>query len=141
MRPDRIVVGEVRGAEALDMLQAMNTGHEGSLSTIHANSAREALSRLETLVLFAGTDLPIRAIRDQVVGAIRLIVQVTRAEDGKRRIAAISEVSGMEGDTITIGEIFKYEPGKGFRPTGYVPRCRDKLVERGFVPDNAWFRG
>jgi pilus assembly protein CpaF len=144
MRPDRIVVGEVRGAEALDMLQAMNTGHEGSLSTVHANSPREALSRLETLVLFAGADLPPRAIREQVVGAIRLVVHIARTDAGKRRVTSIAELSGMEGDQFTLGEIFRYDAGangeSGFRATGYVPRCRDKLAERGLEADNAWFR-
>jgi pilus assembly protein CpaF len=145
MRPDRIVVGEVRGAEALDMLQAMNTGHEGSLSTLHANSAREALQRLETLVLFAGTDLPQRAVREQILGAIRLIVHVARTSDGRRRVTSIAELSGMEGDQFTLGEIFRYEEaenGKGgsFRATGYIPRCRDRLAERGLQADNAWFR-
>jgi len=145
MRPDRIVVGEVRGAEALDMLQAMNTGHEGSLSTLHANSPREALQRLETLVLFAGTELPQRAVREQILGAIRLIVHVARTSEGKRRITSIAELSGMEGDQFTLGEIFRYEEAEngkngGFLPTGYIPRCRDKLAERGFQADNAWFR-
>ncbi|MBI2962998.1 MAG: Flp pilus assembly complex ATPase component TadA [Deltaproteobacteria bacterium] len=144
MRPDRIVVGEVRGAEALDMLQAMNTGHEGSLSTVHANSPREALSRLETLVLFAGADLPPRAIREQILGAIRLLVHTARGDDGKRRVTSITELSGMEGEQFTLGEIFRYEPGAGgtgqFRATGYVPRCRDRLAERGFAADNAWFQ-
>jgi pilus assembly protein CpaF len=144
MRPDRIVVGEVRGAEALDMLQAMNTGHEGSLSTVHANSAREALSRLETLVLFAGAELPQRAVREQMLGAIRLVVHTARSADGKRRVTSIAELSGMEGDQFTLGEIFRYEAGEddksGFHPTGYVPRCRDKLAERGLQADNAWFR-
>jgi Flp pilus assembly CpaF family ATPase len=139
MRPDRIIVGEVRGAEALDMLQAMNTGHEGSLSTIHANSPREALSRLETLILFAGTELPQRAVREQIVSAIRLIVQTARCIDGKRRVTSVAEISGMEGDQFTLGEIFRWD-GTAFRATGYVPRCRDKLVERGFAPDNAWFQ-
>jgi pilus assembly protein CpaF len=144
MRPDRIVVGEVRGGEALDMLQAMNTGHEGSLGTIHANSPREALSRLETLVLFAGTDLPPRAIREQIVQAIRLVIQVSRTGGGHRRVTSISELSGMEGEQFTTGEIFQFDatPGQepSFRATGYVPRCRDMLVERGQKIDNAWFR-
>ena len=144
MRPSRIVVGEVRGAEALDMLQAMNTGHEGSLSTIHANSPREALSRLETLILFAGVELPIRAVREQITGAISLIVQVERLADAKRRVTSIAELSGMEGDTFTIGEIFRWEKaadGSGkFRATGYVPRLRDRLVQRGHAVDNSWFR-
>jgi Flp pilus assembly CpaF family ATPase len=126
------------------MLQAMNTGHEGSLSTIHANSPREALSRLETLVLFAGVELPLRAVREQITGAIRLVVQVERLGDAKRRVTSIAELSGMEGDTFTIGEIFRWEKGADgsgkFRATGYVPRCRDKLVQRGTLVDNAWFR-
>jgi pilus assembly protein CpaF len=144
MRPDRIVVGEVRGGEALDMLQAMNTGHEGSLGTIHANSPREALSRLETLVLFAGTDLPPRAIREQIVHAIRVVIQVSRTAGGHRRVTSISELSGMEGEQFTTGEIFQFDATPGqepfFRATGYVPRCRDLLVERGQQIDNAWFR-
>jgi len=144
MRPDRIVVGEVRGGEALDMLQAMNTGHEGSLGTIHANSPREALSRLETLVLFAGTDLPPRAIREQIVQAIRVVIQVSRTAGGHRRVTSISELSGMEGEQFTTGEIFQFDATPGqepfFRATGYVPRCRDLLVERGQKIDNAWFR-
>ncbi|MGH7823188.1 MAG: CpaF family protein, partial [Candidatus Binatia bacterium] len=144
MRPDRIVVGEVRGAEALDMLQAMNTGHEGSLTTVHANSPREALSRLETLVLFAGVELPARALREQICGALDVIVHVERQADGSRRVTSIAELSGMEGDTFTTGEIFRYEgqaDGAGrFRATGYVPRCRDRLVARGHAVDNEWFR-
>jgi pilus assembly protein CpaF len=143
MRPDRILVGEVRGGEALDMLQAMNTGHEGSLATIHANSPREALSRLETLVLFAGADLPLRAVRDQIAGAIRLIVQMSRGGDGKRRVTSVSELSGMEGDQFTTGEVFRWEvDGKEsrHRATGYIPRCREKMIERGVKIDNGWFK-
>lgn len=143
MRPERIVIGEVRGGEALDMLQAMNTGHEGSLSTIHANSPREALARLETLVLFAGTDLPPRAIREQVVGAIRLIVQLSRMRDGSRRIISIAELTGLEGEQFTMGEIFRSD-GVGneavFRATGYVPKCRELLLDRKVPVDNAWFQ-
>jgi pilus assembly protein CpaF len=143
MRPDRIVVGEVRGGEALDMLQAMNTGHEGSLSTVHANSPREALSRIETLALFAGVDLPPRAVREQIAGAIRLVVQMSRGSDGKRRIVDVSELTGMEGDRFTIGEIFRYEAGAegvpAHRATGYIPRCREVLQRRGKTVDNAWF--
>ena len=143
MRPDRIVVGEVRGSEALDMLQALNTGHEGSLSTIHANSPREALSRLETLSMFAGVDLPPRAIREQITGAIRLIVQLSRGSDGRRRVVDVSELTGMEGDRFTIGEIFRYESTAGqegaHRATGYVPRCREVIQRRGQPIENAWF--
>jgi Flp pilus assembly CpaF family ATPase len=139
MRPDRIVVGECRGSEALDMLQAMNTGHEGSLTTIHANSAREALSRLETLVLFAGFDLPTQVIREQITGALDLIIQIERFRDGKRRIVQISEVTGMEADIITMGDVFVFhqEPAPigevrgAFVATGYVPRCLAKFEERG----------
>ena len=141
MRPDRIVVGEVRGAEALDMLQAMNTGHQGSLSTVHANSPREALQRLETLVLFAGTELPQRAVRDQIVGAIPLIVHIARLADGRRRLTSIEELTGMEAGQFTMGEIFRFEPGKqgGFHATGYVPKVRDRLVQSGIAVDNTWF--
>jgi pilus assembly protein CpaF len=109
MRPDRIVVGEVRGPEALDMLQAMNTGHEGSLSTVHANSPRDALSRLETMVLMAGYDLPVKAIRQQISAALDLIIQLDRLDDGTRRVMAISEVQRMEGDTITLQNLFEFK--------------------------------
>ena len=110
MRPDRIIVGEVRGPETLDMLQAMNTGHEGSLTTIHANSPRDALSRLETLVLTAGVDLPLRAIREQISSAFDLLVQITRLVDGSRRITHITEVLRMESDVITLQDIFLAKP-------------------------------
>ena len=110
MRPDRIIVGEVRGAETLDMLQAMNTGHEGSLTTIHANSPRDALSRLETLVLTAGVDLPLRAIREQISSAFDLLVQITRLVDGSRRISHITEVLRMESEVITLQDIFHAKP-------------------------------
>src|SRR5918995_1249860 len=109
MRPDRIIVGEVRGAEALDMLQAMNTGHEGSISTIHANSPRDVLSRLETMVLMAGVELPIRAIREQIASAIDVIVHQSRLKDGTRRITHVTEVTGMEGDVITLQDIFTFD--------------------------------
>ncbi len=139
MRPDRIVVGECRGAEALDMLQAMNTGHDGSLTTIHSNSCREAISRLETLVLYAGFELPIRAIKEQIVGAIDLIVQISRFKDGSRKVIQVSEVDGMQGDVITLGDIFVYrqsgeEGGRvlgEFSSTGYVPKCIERFAERG----------
>ncbi|MGB9736025.1 MAG: ATPase, T2SS/T4P/T4SS family [bacterium] len=136
MRPDRIIVGECRGGEALDMLQAMNTGHDGSLTTLHANSPRDALSRLETMVLMAGMELPVKAIREQIRSAIDLIVQQTRFKDGSRRVSAISEVQGMEGDTIVLQDIFLYEisgierDGKiagRFKPTGFVPRFVEEL--------------
>jgi len=119
MRPDRIIVGEVRSAEALDMLQAMNTGHEGSLSTIHANSPRDALARLETMVLFAGTNLPSRAMREQISSALDLIVQVARLTDGTRRVTSITEVTSIEGEVITIQEIFRFRR-RGISPEGKV---------------------
>ena len=141
MRPDRIVVGECRAGEALDMLQAMNTGHDGSLTTIHSNSARECLSRLETLVLMAGMDLPLKAIRQQIAGAINLIIQLSRLKDGSRKVVSICEVIGMEGEMITMQEIFKFEskgadPQTGkivgeFNPTGIRPRIIDRLFDMG----------
>jgi pilus assembly protein CpaF len=109
MRPDRIIVGEVRGAEALDMLQAMNTGHEGSLSTIHSNSPRDALNRLETMVLMAGYELPVKAIRQHVAAALDLIIQLDRLDDGSRRITQITEVQRMEGDMITLQSLFEFK--------------------------------
>ncbi len=139
MRPDRIVVGECRGGEALDMLQAMNTGHEGSMTTLHANNTRDALSRLETMVLMAGMELPHRAIREQVASAIDMIVQLERMRDGSRRVVSITEVQGMEGDVITTADIFKFEQA-GFeegkiigrlRPTGIRPKFMEKIEEAG----------
>jgi len=138
MRPDRIIVGEVRAAEALDMLQAMNTGHEGSMTTVHANSARDALSRLETMVLMAGFELPVRAIREQIAAAIDLVVQVSRLPEGQRVISAVSEVQGMEGDTILLQDIMSYrmhpDPAPGSPPgelvaTGLRPKLVDRLAE------------
>lgn len=134
MRPDRIVVGEVRSGEALDMLQAMNTGHDGSLTTGHANSPRDLLSRLETMVLMAGMDLPVRAIREQIASAIHLIIQQSRMSDGKRRITHITEVQGMEGDVIVLQDIFRYHDNginKGFKATGIRPKFMDRLVNAG----------
>jgi pilus assembly protein CpaF len=119
MRPDRIIVGEVRGAEALDMLQAMNTGHEGSLSTIHANSPRDALARMETLILMAGTNLPNRAMREQIASALDLILQVQRLGDGTRRVVSITEVTGMEGEIVTTQEIYRFRR-KGVTPEGRI---------------------
>jgi pilus assembly protein CpaF len=136
MRPDRIIVGEVRAGEALDMLQAMNTGHEGSLSTIHANSARDAMSRLETMILMAGTPLPSRAMREQVASALDVIVQVQRFSDGTRRIVSVTEVTGMEGDVVTIQDIFRFRrqgvaaDGKvigQFEATGVRPMFVERL--------------
>ena len=136
MRPDRIVVGECRGGEALDMLQAMNTGHDGSLTTIHANSPRDALSRLETLVLMAGFDLPLRAIREQVASAIHIVVQITRERDGSRKIVNVSEITKMEGDVITMQDLFVFRQtgwdGENritgvFEPTGSVPTFMEEI--------------
>ncbi len=131
MRPDRIIVGECRGAEALDMLTAMNTGHEGSMTTIHANSAREGLRRLETMVLLTGLELPVKAIRQNISSAIHLMVQVQRCPDGIRRITEIIEVGGMEGDVILTQDIFKYQKDLGFRTTGFVPQFTKIFKERG----------
>jgi pilus assembly protein CpaF len=140
MRPDRIIVGEVRGAEALDMLQAMNTGHEGSLSTIHANSTRDALSRLETMVLMAGYDLPVRAIRQHVSAALDVIVQLERLDDGTRHVTAIAEVQRMEGETITLQNLFEFhvervEPDRTvvgeLLPTGLRPAFLPKFTRHG----------
>ena len=141
MRPDRIIVGEVRGGEALDMLQAMNTGHDGSLSTLHANTARDALARLETMVLMAGMDLPERAIREQVASAINVVVQMSRMSDGSRKIVNISEITGMEGQTVVMQDIYIFEKkGVGpdgrvlgeFTPTGVRPWFMQKLKISGF---------
>ncbi|HWB14892.1 MAG TPA: CpaF family protein [Vicinamibacterales bacterium] len=139
MRPDRIIVGEVRGAEALDMLQAMNTGHDGSLSTVHANSPRDGLSRLETMVLMAGTELPSRAIREQIVSAIHLLVHVRRFEDGVRRVEHVAEITGIEGTTPLIQPIFEFKRrGRqerrvmgDFVATGIVPRAVEELRDQG----------
>jgi pilus assembly protein CpaF len=140
MRPDRIVVGECRGGEALDMLQAMNTGHDGSLTTVHANSPRDAISRLETLVLMAGVELPLKVIRQQIASAVDLIVQQTRLKDGTRKVTAITEVSGMEGDIVVMTDIFKFDQtGIGeegavigeLRPTGIRPLFMKRLEAAG----------
>ncbi|GAA1920498.1 CpaF family protein [Nocardioides hwasunensis] len=141
MRPDRVVVGEIRDAAALDMLQAMNTGHDGSISTLHANTPRDALSRLETMVLMAGMDLPVRAIREQVASAVDLIIQQTRLKDGTRRITAITEIVGMEGDIVTTQDVFLFDyaagvddQGKfkgGLASTGLRPRFLERLADHG----------
>jgi len=141
MRPDRIVVGEVRGAEALDMLQAMNTGHEGSLSTIHSNSPRDSLARLETMVLMAGIDLPVRAIRGQVASSLNLIVQLARLRDGSRKVTQVSEIAGMESDTIVMQDIFYYDYSMGvdekgeslgrLKSTGLRPKFMEHLGDLG----------
>ncbi len=148
MRPDRIVVGEVRSGEALDMLQAMNTGHDGSLTTGHANSPRDMLSRLETMVLMAGMDLPVRAIREQIASAVDLILQQSRLQDGSRRITHLTEVQGMEGDVITLQDIFIFEQtgrdssGKitgHFKPTGIRPKFLEKMIANGIELPNETF--
>ncbi len=131
MRPDRIVVGEIRDAAALDMLQAMNTGHDGSISTAHANSPRDALARVETMVMMAGMDLPVRAIREQVASALDLIIQQTRLKDGTRRITYVTEVVGMEGDIITLQDLFSFDYGAGWDEDG---RSRGSLHSRGLRP-------
>ena len=141
MRPDRIVVGEARSGEALDMLQAMNTGHEGSMSTVHANSPRHALSRLETMVLMAGFDLPVKAIREQIVGALDVIVHLGRLRDGTRRVTQVVEVEGLEGDVITLNSLFEFDFAAGLderglyrgscQPTGVRPKFADKLAMAG----------
>lgn len=149
MRPDRIVVGEVRGGETLDMLQAMNTGHDGSLTTTHANSPRDAMSRIETMVMMSGMELPVKAIRDQASSAIDLIIQQSRLRDGSRKVTSITEVVGMEGDVVSLQDIFVFETDgttdsrgkfKGqFRATGVVPKCIEKIRGNGVVVKNEWF--
>jgi pilus assembly protein CpaF len=140
MRPDRIVVGECRGGEALDMLQAMNTGHDGSLTTVHANSSRDALSRIETMVAMSGVQFPIAALRAQIAAAIDVIIHVERQEDGRRRVISIQEINGMEGETVTMSEIFTFVRSGvdatgnvvgRFRATGVVPDFFDRVRKRG----------
>ena len=150
MRPDRIIVGEVRSGEALDMLQAMNTGHDGSLTTTHANSPRDALSRIETMVLMSGMELPLRAIREQIASAIDIVVQQSRMRDGTRKVLSISEVCGMEGDMIVLQEIFHYKTsgqvdsnGKficSFSSTGIHPLCMEKIRNNGVAVYDDWFQ-
>src|SRR5678815_4142442 len=150
MRPDRIVIGEVRGEEALDMLQAMNTGHDGSLTTVHANTPRDALSRIETMIAMGATNMPERAMRHQIASAIQIVVQQTRLSDGSRRVTSISEITGMEGDVITMQEIFMFEKigitaeGKvigRFRATGVRPKCSDRLRAAGIQLPASMFEG
>jgi len=150
MRPDRIVVGEVRSEEALDMLQAMNTGHDGSLTTVHANTPRDALTRIETMIAMGATNLPDRAMRQQISSAIQLVVQQTRLSDGSRKITSISEITGMEGDVITMQEIFLFEKmgitqdGKvvgRFRATGVRPKCCERLKASGIHLPADMFEG
>jgi pilus assembly protein CpaF len=150
MRPDRIVVGEARGGEALDMLQAMNTGHDGSLTTMHANSPRDGLARLETMVLMAGVDLPVRAIREQIASGIQFLVQQARLKDGSRRVTQVTEISGMEGDVVTLQDIFRFDTTMGFdaetgramghlKPTGVRPRVTEQMRDLGVPVDHDWF--
>jgi pilus assembly protein CpaF len=150
MRPDRIVMGEVRGEEALDMLQAMNTGHDGSLTTIHANSPRDALARLDTMVAMSGLSLPTVAVRRQVASAVSVVIQVSRLSDGKRKVTSISEITGMEGDIITMQEIFTFKK-KGvrstgevlgdFMPTGVRPKFAEQLITAGIPLPATMFKG
>jgi pilus assembly protein CpaF len=149
MRPDRIIVGEVRDASALDMLQAMNTGHDGSICTLHSNGPRDTLARMETMVLMAGMDLPMRAIREQVASAVDLIVHQARLKDGTRRITHISEVERMEGDVITLQDIFVYDGSAGFdadgrslgrlRATGLRPKFLEKMAYANVTADPLLF--
>ncbi len=152
MRPDRIVVGEIRDGAALDMLQAMNTGHDGSITTVHSNSPRDSMSRLETLVMMAGVDLPSRAIREQVASAVDVVIQQSRLRDGTRRITSITEIEGMEGEVITLSEIFAfdYKAGRdangrflgGLTATGIRPKFLDKLQDQGIeLPPQLFARG
>ena len=147
MRPDRIVVGECRSGEALDMLQAMNTGHDGSMTTIHCNSPRDALRRIETMVLMAGMELPLKAIREQVASSIELIVHLERLKDGTRRIVKVSEVQGMESDTIVMQDLFVFTQTGikngvvqgSLKPTGLRPRFLHKLIANGIeIPDSVF---
>jgi pilus assembly protein CpaF len=149
MRPDRIVLGEVRGEEAVDMLQAMNTGHDGSLTTIHANTARDALARLETMAAMSGLNLPEKAIRQQAASAINIVVQISRLSDGTRKVISLSEITGMEGDVVSIQDIFAFkksgvsEDGKvlgEFLPSGIRPRCAEQLTVAGFPLPATMFR-
>jgi len=148
MRPDRIIVGECRGPEALDMLQAMNTGHEGSMTTVHANSTRDALSRLETMIMMAGMELPDRVIRQQIASAIHIIVQLARLRDGSRKVVSVSEITGMEGDMITMQDIFVFrqtgydDKGKvlgKFSATGVRPMVLEEIKYRGIKLPNEIF--
>ena len=150
MRPDRIIVGEVRGEEALDMLQAMNTGHDGSLTTVHANTPRDALMRIETMIAMGATNLPERAMRHQISSAIQIVIQQTRLSDGTRKVTSVSEITGMEGDIITMQEIFVFEKGGvapdgkvtgRFRATGVRPKCSERLKAAGIHLPTSMFEG
>jgi pilus assembly protein CpaF len=147
MRPDRIVIGECRGGEALDMLQAMNTGHDGSLTTVHANGPRDALARIETMVLMSGAELPLRAVREQIAAAIDLVLYVERLQDGTRKVTQITEVRGLEGDIVTMQDIFAWRSDDAdsgeirgrLLPTGIRPSFADRLAARGIELDPTWF--
>ena len=148
MRPDRIIVGEVRSEETLDMLQAMNTGHDGSLTTVHANSPRDVISRLETMVMMSGMELPSKAIREQIASAVDIIIHESRLSDGSRKVVAITEVTGLEGNQIVMQDIFAFnqtgvgENGKvlgEFKPTGAIPTWLDQLAGRGIKVDTRMF--
>ena len=151
MRPDRIVVGEVRGSEALDMLQAMNTGHDGSITTVHSNSPRDTLSRIETMALMAGMELPVRVIREQMASALDVIVHLSRLRDGTRRVTHVSEVMGMEGDVIVLQDLYLFDYGMGMdedgkflgrlKPTGIRPHCTERLANYGISLDTSLFSG
>jgi pilus assembly protein CpaF len=151
MRPDRIVVGEVRGAEALDMLQAMNTGHDGSITTVHSNAPRDTLSRIETMALMAGMDLPVRVIREQMASALDMIVHLSRLRDGTRRVTHVSEVMGMEGDVIVLQDLYMFDYGMGMdedgkflgrlKSTGIRPHCTERLANNGISLDASLFAG
>jgi len=144
MRPDRIVIGEVRGGEALDMLQAMNTGHDGSLTTVHSNSPRDCVGRLETLALMSGMDLPLEVIRRQIASAVQLIIQQSRLKDGSRKVIQITELQGMEGNQVTLQDIFVYKTpdqrgsgpshmgGGQLQPSGFRPKFMERLEQAGF---------
>jgi pilus assembly protein CpaF len=154
MRPDRIVVGEVRGPEALDMLQAMNTGHDGSLTTIHANTPRDALTRVENMVSMTGINFSSKVLREQISSAVDIVIQLSRHEDGRRRLVSLQEINGMEGEIITMSELFKFERDGldeegnvlgSLKPTGIVPGFHKTMAARGinlpievFSPDGAW---
>ena len=144
MRPDRIIVGEVRGAEAFDMMQAMNTGHEGSMTTVHANSTRDALARIENMVLMAGLDLPVRAIREQMASAFHLMVHLSRSADGRRHVTLVSEITGLESQIVTMQDLFRFDQkgvdaeGRLFgslEPTGIMPTFVDRFAKSGINLD------
>jgi pilus assembly protein CpaF len=140
MRPDRIIIGEVRAGEALDMLQAMNTGHEGSMTTVHANTTRDALARLEVMIAMAGYDIPLRALRHQIASAVQIVIQSRRLPGGRRKVCSVSEISGMEGDNLQVHDLFSYEQSGvsadghatgQFMATGIRPRCAERIEHRG----------